>query len=265
MFHLDSILEMYKEEQQYGVVFITGSSYGLYLVKKSGDHLNYKKLDGDEVTLQRRHNKGGQSSVRFSRLRDESEANFVNKVAELIIKYFIINVETKGCNPEEETLIILRRKQNAEERNTFNTVNSIDMLIIAGSGSKKTLLSQNCLIEKYFKNKTFLKNTPNLNDGVIDQIIKETVSELDNLKNEHIYSDVVNDIKNMMSDETQIDKLCFGLKEIKKNLENNMLNEIIISNTFGFEYENNNRVKVTRLPDYKLNELGVDIIGVKYY
>ena len=242
MFHLDSILEMYKEEQQYGVVFITGSSYGLYLVKKSGDHLNYRKLDGDEVTLQRRHNKGGQSSVRFSRLRDESEANFVNKVAELIIKYFI-NVE----------------------QNILNSVNSIDMLIIAGSGSKKTLLSQNCLIEKYFKNKTFLKNTPNLNDGVIDQIIKETVSELDNLKNEHIYSDVVNDIKNMMSDETQIDKLCFGLKEIKKNLENNMLNEIIISNTFGFEYENNNRVKVTRLPDYKLNELGVDIIGVKYY
>ena len=43
------------------------------------------------VSLPNKHGRGGQSALRFSRLRDESRRNYVRKVAELAVEFFITN------------------------------------------------------------------------------------------------------------------------------------------------------------------------------
>ncbi|KAN0127577.1 Peptide Chain Release Factor eRF1/aRF1 [Lactarius tabidus] len=43
------------------------------------------------VDLPKKHGRGGQSALRFSRLRDEKRHNYVRKVAELAVQHFIVN------------------------------------------------------------------------------------------------------------------------------------------------------------------------------
>lgn len=43
------------------------------------------------VDLPKKHGRGGQSALRFSRLRDEKRHNYVRKVAELSVQHFITN------------------------------------------------------------------------------------------------------------------------------------------------------------------------------
>lgn len=44
-----------------------------------------------QVDLPKKHGRGGQSALRFSRLRDEKRHNYVRKVAELAVQFFITN------------------------------------------------------------------------------------------------------------------------------------------------------------------------------
>lgn len=43
------------------------------------------------VDLPKKHGRGGQSALRFARLRMEKRHNYVRKVAEVAISYFITN------------------------------------------------------------------------------------------------------------------------------------------------------------------------------
>jgi peptide subunit release factor 1 (eRF1) len=43
------------------------------------------------VDLPKKHGRGGQSALRFSRLREEARRNYVRKVAELAVQHFITN------------------------------------------------------------------------------------------------------------------------------------------------------------------------------
>ena len=43
------------------------------------------------VDLPKKHGRGGQSALRFARLRDEKRHNYVRKVAELAVQHFITN------------------------------------------------------------------------------------------------------------------------------------------------------------------------------
>lgn len=43
------------------------------------------------VDLPKKHGRGGQSALRFSRLRDEKRHNYVRKVSELAVQHFITN------------------------------------------------------------------------------------------------------------------------------------------------------------------------------
>ena len=43
------------------------------------------------VDLPKKHGRGGQSALRFSRLRVEARHNYVRKIAELAVTFFITN------------------------------------------------------------------------------------------------------------------------------------------------------------------------------
>jgi peptide chain release factor subunit 1 len=54
-------------------------------------HLNPLKSAQFTVDLPKKHGRGGQSALRFSRLRDEKRHNYVRKVAEHAVTHFITN------------------------------------------------------------------------------------------------------------------------------------------------------------------------------
>jgi peptide chain release factor subunit 1 len=65
-------------DETFGFIIIDGNS-ALIAKVKGGHKETLKEVKSD---IMRNHNKGGQSSVRFSRLRDESRYNFVKVACE---------------------------------------------------------------------------------------------------------------------------------------------------------------------------------------
>ena len=76
------------------------------------------------VDLPKKHARGGQSALRFSRIRDEKRHNYVRKVAELAVQHFI----------------------SADKVNVTG-------LILAGSADFKTELSQSDMFDKRLASK----------------------------------------------------------------------------------------------------------------
>jgi peptide chain release factor subunit 1 len=76
------------------------------------------------VDLPKKHARGGQSALRFSRIRDEKRHNYVRKVAELAVQHFI----------------------SADKVNVTG-------LILAGSADFKTDLSQSDMFDRRLASK----------------------------------------------------------------------------------------------------------------
>jgi len=92
-FLVEPLKEMLESDEKYGYIVLDGSGVLYALVQ--GNSLT--ELFRYAVSLPKKHNKGGQSSVRFARLRLEARHNYLMKVAELAVKYFI-NPETSRLN-----------------------------------------------------------------------------------------------------------------------------------------------------------------------
>lgn len=234
-FQLDSILEMYKEEHVNGIVFVDGESYSFYMVFKSGDHMESKKILSDEVDLAKRHRKGGQSALRFHRLQKQSESNYITKLSELIIQSFMAN---------------------------NNTEYLIERLLICGPSGKKNLLAQNILVQQYFHDKLELVTTSVLNDKTIYKIINQTRVVFDIQKDEYETS-VIDEIQNLMMNAD--DKIVFGVDEIIESYNNHELQKIIMNENDQLEIKENDVCQIIKLSTNKLEEMGLNIVGIKWY
>jgi len=239
-FHLDPILEMYCNPKYYGVVFVTGKMYSFYLITKTGNHIENKKILSNQVDLPNKHKKGGQSSVRFARLHDERTEAYIKKLGELVVKSFLCDNNTKYV---------------------------IEKLVIAGPSSKKNLLAKNELVKQYFNDKHQLLKTGDLNDSVVHETlddIRNLIDISDDTKSDNII-EKVNDML-MIAD----DKLVFGVDEISHCLKYNELREIIVSDKEtniikDIEAICNDKCIVHIIAHEKLCRLGINIIGIKWY
>lgn len=93
-FYLESLKEMLDVTRKYGFIIVDGS--GALFATLAGNTQTILARYG--VTLPKKHRKGGQSSVRFARLREEARHNYVSKVNEMAVKCFIsddnkVNIE----------------------------------------------------------------------------------------------------------------------------------------------------------------------------
>lgn len=84
-FQTEVLKKQLTNDESYGVVVIDGS--GTLFATIQGNTQNI--LHYYQVDLPRKHHKGGQSSVRFARLRLEARHNYLMKVVELTSKFFI--------------------------------------------------------------------------------------------------------------------------------------------------------------------------------
>nr|AAT39327.1 eukaryotic release factor 1 [Uroleptus sp. WJC-2003] len=75
------------DDEKFGFVIVDGNG-ALYATLQGNSREILQKIT---VELPKKHRKGGQSSVRFARLREEKRHNYLRKVAELTGHWFITN------------------------------------------------------------------------------------------------------------------------------------------------------------------------------
>lgn len=92
-FHVEHVLALFDDDTKYGFVVIDG--HGCLFATLQGNVQNI--LQSFSVDLPKKHGRGGQSSVRFARLRVERRLTYVKTVAEIMRTLFITN---NICNVE---------------------------------------------------------------------------------------------------------------------------------------------------------------------
>ncbi|KAH8117637.1 peptide chain release factor eRF1/aRF1 [Phellopilus nigrolimitatus] len=114
-FHTEALSELLESDQRFGFIVMdgNGSLFGT-LAGNTRDIIHKFTVD-----LPKKHGRGGQSALRFSRLRDEKRHNYVRKVSELAVQHFI----------------------------TSDKVN-VTGLVLAGSADFKTELSQSDMLDQ---------------------------------------------------------------------------------------------------------------------
>lgn len=86
-FHTDALAEMLESDDRFGFIVMDGN--GALFGSLSGNTKSI--LHKFSVELPKKHGRGGQSAMRFARLRLEKRHNYVRKVAELATANFITN------------------------------------------------------------------------------------------------------------------------------------------------------------------------------
>jgi peptide chain release factor subunit 1 len=86
-FHTEALHELLESDDKFGFIVMDG--HGTLYGTLSGNTRNI--VHTFTVDLPKKHGRGGQSSVRFARLRMEKRHNYLRKVAEVAVTMFITN------------------------------------------------------------------------------------------------------------------------------------------------------------------------------
>lgn len=93
-FHTEALSELLEADDKFGFIVMDGQGALFGLLSGNTRTVLHKFT----VDLPKKHGRGGQSAVRFARLREEKRHNYVRKVAEVAVQNFITNdkVNVKG-------------------------------------------------------------------------------------------------------------------------------------------------------------------------
>lgn len=86
-FHTEALSELLEADDRFGFIVMDGNGALFGTLSGNTRDVLYKFT----VDLPKKHGRGGQSALRFSRLRDEKRHNYVRKVAETAVQMFITN------------------------------------------------------------------------------------------------------------------------------------------------------------------------------
>eukprot|EP00640_Fibrocapsa_japonica_P001474 CAMPEP_0113945116 /NCGR_PEP_ID=MMETSP1339-20121228/38492_1 /TAXON_ID=94617 /ORGANISM="Fibrocapsa japonica" /LENGTH=415 /DNA_ID=CAMNT_0000950525 /DNA_START=180 /DNA_END=1427 /DNA_ORIENTATION=- /assembly_acc=CAM_ASM_000762 len=84
-FHTEALNELLEDDERFGFIVMDGNGC-LYGTLQGNTREVLHKFT---VDLPKKHGRGGQSALRFARLRMEKRHNYVRKVAELAVQFFI--------------------------------------------------------------------------------------------------------------------------------------------------------------------------------
>lgn len=118
-FHTEGLKELLDNDEKYGFVVMDG--HGSLFGTLSGN--TREILHKFSVELPKKHGRGGQSSVRFARLRMEKRHNYLRKVAEHTTQFFI--TENK---PNVSGLVLAG---SADFKNELHTTDMFDPRLLA--------------------------------------------------------------------------------------------------------------------------------------
>jgi peptide chain release factor subunit 1 len=86
-FHVEALNELLESDDKFGFIVMDGNGALFGTLSGNTREVLHKLL----VDLPKKHGRGGQSALRFARLRLEKRHNYLRKVAELAVQFFISN------------------------------------------------------------------------------------------------------------------------------------------------------------------------------
>merc|ERR1712242_501816 len=86
-FHTEALTALLADDNRFGFIVMDGNGALFGTLQGNTRDVLHKFT----VDLPKKHGRGGQSALRFARLRDEKRHNFVRKVAEIAVQMFITN------------------------------------------------------------------------------------------------------------------------------------------------------------------------------
>lgn len=191
-FHVDELNYLLDDAKAYGFVVVDGK--GALFAKIQGTIKTI--LSSFDVDLPKKHNKGGQSSVRFARLRDEAIDNYIRKVCETINRTYI----------------------------SGDSLN-IAGLILAGSGNKKDLVRDSPLLDyRITLDKIHTVDISYGGENGLNQAIADSAGLLDGLKLAE-ERDAITKFMNEIAVDSG--KVCYGLKATLTALETGVIEHLI--------------------------------------
>ncbi|KAK3047127.1 translation termination factor eRF1 [Extremus antarcticus] len=118
-FHTEALSELLESDQKFGFIIMDGN--GALFGTLSGNTRDV--VHKFSVDLPKKHGRGGQSALRFARLREEKRHNYVRKVAELAVQNFISN--------DKVNVVGLILAGSADFKNDLNQSDMFDQRLVA--------------------------------------------------------------------------------------------------------------------------------------
>ncbi|GAA6063648.1 hypothetical protein JCM10212_007048 [Sporobolomyces blumeae] len=192
-FHTEALAELLESDAKFGFIVMDGN--GALFGTLAGN--TREVVHKFSVDLPKKHGRGGQSALRFARLRMEKRHNYVRKVAELAVQHFI----------------------------TDDKVN-VQGLVLAGSADFKTELNQSDLFDGRLNAKVIkVVDVSYGGENGFNQAIELAAESLSNVK-------FVQEKKLIQQyfDEISHDsgKYCFGVEDTLRGLEMGAVETLIV-------------------------------------
>lgn len=192
-FHTEALSELLESDQKFGFIIMDGN--GALFGTLSGNTRDV--VAKFSVDLPKKHGRGGQSALRFARLREEKRHNYVRKVAEMAVQNFVTNDKVNVAG-----------------------------LILAGSADFKNDLNQSDLFDQRLQSKVIkVVDVSYGGENGFNQAIELSAETLSNVK-------FIQEKKliNKYFDEISLDsgKVCYGIDDTLKALEAGAAETLIV-------------------------------------
>ncbi|KAG9054808.1 Polypeptide release factor (eRF1) in translation termination [Serendipita sp. 407] len=192
-FHTEALSELLESDSKFGFIVMDGNGSLFGTLAGNTREVIHKFT----VDLPKKHGRGGQSALRFSRLRDEKRHNYVRKVAELAVQHFITNDKV-----------------------------NVSGLVLAGSADFKTELNQSDIFDPRLAAKVIkVVDVSYGGENGFNQAIELAAESLSNVK-------FVQEKKLIQKyfDEISLDsgKYCYGIDDTLKALEMGAVETLIV-------------------------------------
>jgi len=193
VFHVEALKSLLESDDKFGFIIMDGSGTLYGTLSGNAREILYKFT----VDLPKKHGRGGQSSVRFARLRMEKRHNYVRKVAEVATQLFI-----KDNMPNVTGLIL---GGLADFKNDLNNSDMFDPRL-------KKVVVQIVDCSYGFEN--------GFNQAI--ELASETLSNVKFIQEKKLISRFFEEIA------LDTGKVCYGVKESLYALENGAVHTLIV-------------------------------------
>ncbi|KAJ8662694.1 eukaryotic peptide chain release factor subunit 1 [Lichtheimia ornata] len=192
-FHTEALQSLLEDDAKFGFIIMDGN--GSLFGTLSGNTRDV--IHKMQVDLPKKHGRGGQSALRFARLREEKRHNYVRKVAELAVQFFISNDKVNVAG-----------------------------LVLAGSADFKTELSQSDMFDQRLQSKIVkVVDVSYGGENGFNQAIELSAESLSNVKfiqEKKLIQTYFNEISQDSG------KYCFGVDDTLKALELGAVENLIV-------------------------------------
>ena len=196
-FHCEALEELLEDDNKFGFIIMDGNGALFGTLQGNTRHVLHKF----SVDLPKKHGRGGQSAVRFARLREEKRHNYLRKVAETSVTHFITNDK---CN--------------------------VAGLILAGSADFKTNLAQSEMFDQRLQCKII--STVDISYGGENgfnqaiELAQDTLGNVKFVQEKKLLLRYFDEISR--NDGMEAGKYCFGVKDTMTALEGGAVDTLIV-------------------------------------